>query len=110
MEYAGRVCRLHHRAKREVGQSHSRGWHRAAVRDCAVARKASAMGTLLLVLDLVGTFVFALSGATAGVKYPLDLFGGLGLLVSAGQNRGIARGPPFAARPPAGVPRSAPPP
>ena len=25
-------------------------------------------GTLLLVLDLVGTFVFALSGATAGVK------------------------------------------
>ena len=33
------------------------------------------MGTLLLVLDLVGTFVFALSGATAGVKYRLDLFG-----------------------------------
>ena len=32
------------------------------------------MGTLL-VLDLVGTFVFALSGATAGVNHRLDLFG-----------------------------------
>jgi Glycine transporter len=32
-------------------------------------------GTLLLVLDLVGTFVFALSGASAGVKNRLDLFG-----------------------------------
>jgi uncharacterized membrane protein YeiH len=33
------------------------------------------METLLLVLDLVGTFVFALSGATAGVKSRLDLYG-----------------------------------
>jgi len=31
--------------------------------------------SLLLVLDLVGTFVFALSGATAGVTRRLDLFG-----------------------------------
>jgi hypothetical protein len=31
------------------------------------------MDTLLLVLDLIGTFVFALSGATAGVKSRLDL-------------------------------------
>ena len=37
------------------------------------------MDTLLLVLDLIGTFVFALSGATAGVKSRLDLFGVLGL-------------------------------
>src|SRR5713101_9298982 len=29
----------------------------------------------LLVLDLVGTFVFALSGTTAGIKHRLDLFG-----------------------------------
>ena len=42
------------------------------------------MGTLLLVLDLVGTFVFALSGATAGVKHRLDLFGVLVLSVAAG--------------------------
>ena len=33
------------------------------------------MNTLLLVLDLVGTFVFALSGAGVGVKRRLDLFG-----------------------------------
>ena len=31
------------------------------------------MDTPLLVLDLVGTFVFALSGAMAGVKNRLDL-------------------------------------
>ena len=42
------------------------------------------MGKLLLVLDLVGTFVFALSGATAGVKHRLDLFGVLVLSFAAG--------------------------
>lgn len=31
--------------------------------------------TLVLVLDLVGTFVFVLSGAMAAVKRQLDLFG-----------------------------------
>jgi len=44
------------------------------------------MGTLLLVLDLIGTFVFALSGATAGVKHRLDLFGVLVLSYAAGIN------------------------
>jgi uncharacterized membrane protein YeiH len=33
------------------------------------------METLLLVLDLIGTFVFALSGAMAGVEKRVDLFG-----------------------------------
>ena len=33
------------------------------------------METLLLMLDLAGTFVFALSGAIAGVRRRLDLFG-----------------------------------
>ena len=33
------------------------------------------MRTLVLVLDLVGTFVFALSGATAGARRRLDIFG-----------------------------------
>jgi hypothetical protein len=37
-------------------------------------RKAPAM-SLLVVLDLVGTFVFAISGASAGVTRRLDLFG-----------------------------------
>ena len=33
------------------------------------------MNTLLLALDLAGTFVFALAGATAGVRRQLDIFG-----------------------------------
>ena len=45
------------------------------------------MDTLLLVLDLGGTFVFALSGAMAGVKHRLDLFGVLVLVVRGGQRR-----------------------
>ena len=49
------------------------------------------MDTLLLVLDLVGTFVFALSGAMAGVKHQLDLFGILVLSFAAGNAGGIAR-------------------
>jgi uncharacterized membrane protein YeiH len=48
-------------------------------------------GTLLLVLDLVGTFVFALSGATAGVRKRLDLFGVVVLSFAAGNAGGIAR-------------------
>ena len=42
------------------------------------------METALLVLDLIGTFVFALSGATAGVRHRLDLFGVLVLSYAAG--------------------------
>ena len=34
--------------------------------------------TLVLVLDLCGTFVFALSGAMVGIKQRFDLFGVLG--------------------------------
>ena len=49
------------------------------------------METLLLVLDLVGTIVFALSGAMAGVKNRLDLFGVLVLSYAAGNAGGIAR-------------------
>jgi uncharacterized membrane protein YeiH len=47
--------------------------------------------TLLLVLDLLGTFVFAISGATAGVKRRLDLFGVLVLSFVAGNFGGITR-------------------
>lgn len=46
---------------------------------------------LLLILDLAGTFVFALSGATAGVKRRLDLFGVLVLSFVAGNFGGITR-------------------
>ena len=58
---------------------------------------------LLLVLDLVGTFVFALSGATAGVKSQLDLFGVLVLSFVSGQFRGIARDVLIGATPPAAI-------
>ena len=47
--------------------------------------------SLLFVLDLIGTFVFALSGATAGVKRRLDLFGILVLSFVAGNFGGITR-------------------
>jgi uncharacterized membrane protein YeiH len=33
------------------------------------------METLLVAIDLLGTFVFALSGALVGVRHRLDLFG-----------------------------------
>jgi uncharacterized membrane protein YeiH len=59
--------------------------------------------TLLLVLDLVGTFVFALSGATAGVKKRLDLFGILVLSFAAGNAGGIVRDLLIGATPPAAI-------
>ncbi len=52
--------------------------------------KAYAAGTLLA-LDLIGTFVFALSGAVAGVKERLDLFGVLVLSFAAASAGGIMR-------------------
>jgi uncharacterized membrane protein YeiH len=61
------------------------------------------METLLLVLDLLGTFVFALSGAAAGVKHRLDLFGVLVLSYAAGNAGGIARDLLIGAVPPAAI-------
>jgi uncharacterized membrane protein YeiH len=61
------------------------------------------MKTLLLVLDLVGTFVFAVSGATAGVKSRLDLFGVLVLSCAAGNAGGITRDVLIGAVPPAAI-------
>lgn len=56
-----------------------------------------------LVLDLTGTFVFALSGALAGVKRKLDLFGVLVLSFAAANSGGIARDVLIGAVPPAAV-------
>ena len=61
------------------------------------------METLLLVLDLLGTFVFALSGATAGVRRRLDLFGVLVLSFVAGNFGGITRDLVIGAVPPAAI-------
>jgi uncharacterized membrane protein YeiH len=55
---------------------------------------------LPLVLDLVGTFVFALSGAMAGVKRKLDLFGVLVLSFAAANTGGITRDITIGAIPP----------
>jgi uncharacterized membrane protein YeiH len=49
------------------------------------------MKSLPYLLDLAGTFVFALSGATAGVKHRLDLFGVLVLSYAAANTGGITR-------------------
>jgi uncharacterized membrane protein YeiH len=49
------------------------------------------MDKLPIVLDLTGTFVFALSGALAGTKRGLDLFGIMVLSFAAGNSGGITR-------------------
>ena len=61
------------------------------------------INTLLVAFDLGGTFVFALSGATVGVKHRLDLFGVLVLAFAAGNSGGIARDVMIGAVPPAAI-------
>ena len=64
--------------------------------------KAYAASTLL-VLDLIGTFVFALSGAVAGVRDRLDLFGVLVLSFAASSAGGIMRDLLIGSVPPAAI-------
>lgn len=59
--------------------------------------------TLVLVLDLCGTFVFALSGAAAGIKEKLDIFGVLVLSFVAANSGGIIRDLLIGAAPPPGI-------
>lgn len=61
------------------------------------------LGTVLVVFDLAGTFVFALSGASAAVKHKLDVFGILVLGFAAGNSGGIARDLMIGAIPPAAI-------
>ena len=61
------------------------------------------MGSLAYVFDLGGTFVFALSGAMAGVKHRLDLFGVLVLSFAAASTGGIIRDVLIGAVPPAAI-------
>jgi uncharacterized membrane protein YeiH len=61
------------------------------------------METLPLVLDLAGTFVFALSGAMAGIKRKLDMFGVLVLSFAAANSGGIARDLLIGATPPSAI-------
>ena len=59
--------------------------------------------TLLLTLDLIGTFVFALSGAVSGVKHKLDPFGVGVLAFVAGNAGGMTRDLLIGAVPPAAI-------
>jgi len=61
------------------------------------------VGAFLVVLDLGGTFVFALSGAAAGIKHRLDLFGVLVLAFVAANFGGITRDVLIGAVPPAAI-------
>lgn len=58
---------------------------------------------LLVALDYAGTFVFALSGATVGVRHRLDLFGVLVLSFAAAVSGGIIRDVLIGATPPAAL-------
>jgi uncharacterized membrane protein YeiH len=60
-------------------------------------------GPFLIALDLLGTFVFALSGAAAGVKSKFDLFGLMVLAFAAGNAGGITRDLLIGAVPPGGI-------
>jgi uncharacterized membrane protein YeiH len=57
----------------------------------------------LIVLDLAGTFVFALSGAMAGIKHRVDLFGVLVLAFAAGSAGGLIRDVLLGATPPPAI-------
>lgn len=59
--------------------------------------------SLLLVLDLIGTFVFAISGAETAVRRRLDLFGMLFVSFVAGNFGGITRDVLIGSVPPAAI-------
>jgi uncharacterized membrane protein YeiH len=59
--------------------------------------------TLILILDLCGTFAFAVSGALAGIRQRLDVFGILVLSFAASSFGGIGRDVLIGASPPAAL-------
>jgi uncharacterized membrane protein YeiH len=61
------------------------------------------VGPFLDAVDLLGTFVFALSGAAAGVKSRFDLFGLMALSFAAGNAGGITRDVLIGVVPPAAI-------
>ncbi len=69
----------------------------------ALAEGQHLLGTFAVVLDLVGTFVFALSGAVAGVRNRFDLFGLMVLAFVTGNAGGITRDLLIGAVPPAAL-------
>src|SRR6202140_1637710 len=77
-----------------------RGWPREP---WAVMHGHQLAGPFLDAVDLLGTFVFALSGAAAGVKSRFDLFGLMALSFAAGNAGGITRDVLIGAVPPAAI-------
>ena len=65
--------------------------------------EGSFVRALVLSLDIAGTFAFAVSGASAGVRRELDLFGVLLLAFAAAVAGGIARDVLIGAVPPAAL-------
>jgi uncharacterized membrane protein YeiH len=61
------------------------------------------IAAFLVAFDLVGTFVFALSGAMTGVRHRLDLFGVLVLSFAAGNAGGLTRDLLLGATPPPAI-------
>lgn len=61
------------------------------------------IASLLLILDLAGTAVFAVSGAAIGVKHRLDVFGVCVLAFVAGNAGGVLRDVLIGAVPPAAL-------
>lgn len=61
------------------------------------------MALFILTLDLLGTFVFALSGATVGVRHRLDLFGVMVLSFVAATSGGMVRDVLIGDHPPAAL-------
>ena len=59
--------------------------------------------TFVILLDFIGTFVFAISGALVAVRHRLDLFGVLVLSFAAATAGGIARDVLLGATPPASL-------
>jgi uncharacterized membrane protein YeiH len=75
----------------------------AAAEAVAVLVDKQAIANFLLLLDLGGTFVFAISGAMVGVKQRLDIFGVLVLSFAAAAAGGVARDLLIGAVPPAAI-------
>lgn len=68
-----------------------------------VVNEGVLISEFLKALDLVGTFVFALSGAVSGVRHRIDLFGVLVLSFVAATAGGIVRDVLIGATPPSAI-------
>lgn len=66
-------------------------------------KEEAVVNLLLTVFDLLGTFAFAISGAIAGARHKLDVFGVLVLSFAAATFGGITRDVLIGALPPASI-------